>query len=70
MSIENLEDLMRDGVVDMKPASLRPYGLSRSQAYNLMNAGKLTYTRVRGRRLIPIRALRQLLAAGVVPASN
>jgi excisionase family DNA binding protein len=42
------------------------YGIGRSTAYELMGAGRLPYTQVGRRRLIPRRAVMQLLAAGLV----
>ncbi len=63
------DELCEDGVVALKPEDLRPYGLSRSQAYEMIRAGELDLVKVRGRRFIPKKSLVRLLARGLVPAT-
>ncbi|HEV3383920.1 MAG TPA: hypothetical protein VG097_03850 [Gemmata sp.] len=42
------------------------FGIKRSSAYELMNTGRLPWTSVYGRRLIPRAAVRKLLASGLI----
>lgn len=61
----NMEDLLADGLVDVKEAAefLR---ISRSTVYTLMDAGKLGYVKIGAARRIPKRALVDLAAASWV----
>lgn len=43
--------------------------LSRTTLYELMRAGRLTYCRIGRRRLIPVRALDELVALSTVAAT-
>jgi excisionase family DNA binding protein len=64
-------DLVKDGTVSVNEAA-EFTGLSRSKLYELMEAGNLAYvnvrqeTKKRGRRLIPRRALQELLQDSLV----
>jgi excisionase family DNA binding protein len=56
--------LLREGLRTVEEA--REYTrLSRSTLYGLMEAGKLTYTKIGRRRLIPYRALLDLAESGM-----
>jgi excisionase family DNA binding protein len=59
-------DLFGDGSVTVAEAA-RFTGLGRTSLYDLMTAGELTYTKVGARRLIPRRALVELLARNATP---
>jgi excisionase family DNA binding protein len=54
-------ELFSDGVLQVA-AAVEFCGLGRTQLYSLMSAGKLPYSQVGTRRLIPRRALVDLLA--------
>jgi excisionase family DNA binding protein len=58
-------ELAADGTIGVKEAQAFT-GLGRTSLYELMDRGVLPYTRVGDRRLIPKRALVELLAAGMV----
>ena len=58
-----------DGAMSVAEA-VRFSGLSRSELYKLMTAGRLTYTKVGRRRLIPRKALVGLLSEGLVTAGG
>ncbi|MFO0806225.1 MAG: helix-turn-helix domain-containing protein [Gemmataceae bacterium] len=61
-------DLLADGSVTV--AGLKTeYGVGRSVAYELMNSGELPFTQFNKRRLIPRRAIKQLLASRLVGGS-
>jgi hypothetical protein len=61
------DDLLSAGAVTIQGAT-REFGIGRSTLYELMNAGKLSYSTATGRRLIPRNAIKQLLADGMVGA--
>lgn len=56
------QDLYADGAVSVEAAALF-VGLSRASIYKLMDRGELPYSKLGTRRLIPKRALVELLAA-------
>jgi excisionase family DNA binding protein len=58
-------ELIRRGAYTVTLASVYT-SLSRSTLYALMQAGRLRYTKIGRRRLIPIADLEQLLAEGMV----
>jgi hypothetical protein len=58
-------DLFSEGSVTVKQLGVE-FGIGRTTAYELMNAGKLPYSTATGRRLIPRVAVRRLLAGGLV----
>lgn len=64
------EDLLQDGCVTVSGLKTE-YGIGRTHAYDLMNAGELPYTTAGEcrRRLAPRRAVRALLARHLVPAA-
>jgi hypothetical protein len=61
--------LFEAGAVDLRGLAVE-YGISRSRAFELMRAGKLAYTRNGTKRLVPRRAIEELLAAGLVIEST
>ena len=65
-----VEDLLRDGCVTL--AGLKSeFGIGRSHAYELMSTGALPYTTAGcRRRLVPRRAVRELLAQHLVPTDS
>jgi hypothetical protein len=44
----------------------KEFGIGRTTAYELMNAGRLPWTKVYNRRLVPRGAVRRLLAEGLL----
>ncbi len=58
------EEICADGALTLE-AAIEFTGLSRSTLYELMGSADLPYTRVGGRRLIPKRALVEMLAKGI-----
>lgn len=62
-------DILLAGTLSVKGV-FEEYGLKRQHLYNLMASGKLTYTQVGRRRLIPRRAVLSLLAQGLVTATD
>jgi hypothetical protein len=62
---DDATDLVADGVLSVAE-SMQFTKLSRAELYNLMGAGRLTFVKHGKRRLIPKRALVQLLAYGLV----
>lgn len=58
---ESALGLFADGAMSV-PEAARLTGLGRTQLYVLMGTGELAYTKVGSRRLIPRRALVELLA--------
>ena len=59
------EELFADGGLNVTDAT-KFAAVSRSLLYEWMQAGRLAYTIVSGRRVIPKRALQQLLASELV----
>ncbi len=59
-------ELFADGAVTVAEA-VRFSGIGRTQLYDLMTAGRLPFTKVGSRRLIPRRGLVDLLAGGAGP---
>jgi excisionase family DNA binding protein len=57
--------LVEDGCLDV-PAAAEFSGMGRSWLYEQMQAGTLVYLKCGRRRLIPRRALQELLAASLV----
>jgi len=43
------------------PDALHAIGISRSTLYLMMDSGELTFVKIRGRRVIPVSALRALV---------
>ncbi|WP_439631412.1 helix-turn-helix domain-containing protein [Gemmata sp.] len=62
-------DLFEKGAVTIEGATTE-YGLGRSVLYGLMTSGRLPYSQVNRRRLIPREALRRLLAEGMVGSAG
>jgi excisionase family DNA binding protein len=60
-------ELFADGSVEANRIKAE-YGFSRAMAYKLMANGKLPFTRIGRKRLIPRRAIAAILAAGLVNA--
>jgi excisionase family DNA binding protein len=58
-------DLVRDGM-DTVPEAVAYSGLGRSTLYALMERGELVYAKVGRRRLIPRRALAELMERSLV----
>lgn len=67
--VGSASDLMGDGAIGI-PEATEFSGLKRSFLYSLMCSGKLAYTTVGRRRLIPRRALVELLNSGLVSANR
>jgi hypothetical protein len=59
------EELLIDGSVTVAGAT-EEFGIGRTKLYELMGNGALPYSESTGRRLIPRRAIRRLLAAGMI----
>ncbi len=57
-------EMVADGLVRV-PEAARFLGISRSQVYNLMEAGHLAYSKIGRSRRIPRRALVELAARGL-----
>ena len=62
-------DLFRDGALTV-PAACEFSGLSRTAIYSAMRSGELPFLQRGGRRLIPRRALAEMLAAGMQPSEE
>ena len=62
-------DLYRDGAMRIN-AACAFVGVGRDTLYRLMQRGELPYTQLNGNRLIPKRALVELLEAGTEKASR
>jgi excisionase family DNA binding protein len=58
-------ELLRDGALGLPEASAFT-GLGRSKLYELMDSGRLAYVKEGTRRLIPKRALQELLASCLI----
>lgn len=65
MTTTTTDDLMAEGSVTVGGGT-REFGVSRSRLYEWMTQGKLPYSMTTGRRLIPRRAIRRLIEAGMV----
>jgi excisionase family DNA binding protein len=63
------DELLEDGALGIEEAR-KFSGLGRTVLYDLMGEGRLSYTKVGARRLIPRRALVQVLAEGLTPAAQ
>lgn len=63
------DDLFADGALTIDGIK-KEFGIGRTAVYELMNAGKLPYSAATGRRLVPRRALKQLLANELVGATG
>lgn len=64
MTLEEAEKLLIDGTVTVSEAVNR-FGIGRTKLYALMGSGELPYSAKMGRRLIPVVALRRLIASGM-----
>lgn len=62
-------DLFAEGALTID-AIKREFGIGRTAVYELMNAGKLPYSAATGRRLVPRKAIKQLLAEEIVGAGQ
>jgi hypothetical protein len=62
------EQLVEDGTVGVSEG-VRITSLSLAKIDTLMETGRLAYTRVDGRRLIPRKAIRALLSQNLVAAN-
>ncbi len=62
-------EMLLDGVLTVAEAE-RFAGVKKTTLYSLMADGELPHTRIRGRRLIPKRALVELLAQELVGAET
>ena len=62
---EKTDALLSDGCVTVGTAC-KVYGFSKSRLYAWMASGRVPYTLVTGRRLIPRQSLVKLLASGLV----
>ena len=62
-------DVFESGCVTIEGLEAE-FGIKRSTAYELMNSGRLPWTRPYGRRLIPRTAVRKLLATGLTGGSS
>jgi excisionase family DNA binding protein len=58
-------DLFDEGSVTLDGLK-KEFGIGRTTAYELMNAGRLPWTKVYGRRLVPRAAVKRLLAEGLL----
>jgi excisionase family DNA binding protein len=67
MSEQAKIEMVRDGVMEIGEAAAFTR-TSKSTIYELMQNGILPYTRIRSRRRIPVKALRDLLASELVVA--
>ena len=59
------DDLVEDGLLNVRDAGAFLGGLSRSAVYNLMATGELAYVKIGRARRIPKRALIELAAANL-----
>lgn len=59
------QDIMAKGTVTVAGAT-REYGIGRSRLYDLMMDGKLAYSQLGSRRLIPRVAIENLIAAQLI----
>lgn len=57
-------ELFRDGALTIEQIR-QQYGVGRTTVYRWMTEGRLAYTTVHGRRLVPRKALMELLASGL-----
>ncbi len=62
-------DLLTDGALTVG-GLVKEFGISRSRAYELMQAGQLPYATCGRKRLIPRRAVARLLATTLVGVSS
>lgn len=69
MSAEERLVRVEDGLVPLKSSELARWGLSRTAAYEEIAAGLLDVVKVKGRRFVPVRALKERAARGLVPAT-
>jgi excisionase family DNA binding protein len=60
----NNDELLQDGAIGIEEAR-KFTGLGRSVLYDLMSKGRLPFTKIGARRLIPRRALVEVLAQGL-----
>lgn len=60
-----IDELLAEGAVTVSQATTE-FGLGRSRLYEWMQSGQIPYSQVGAKRLIPRRALKRLLAAGMV----
>jgi hypothetical protein len=67
VSADRLTDLVADGGVSVAEA-VRLTSLGRTNLYDLMGRGELPYAKINGRRVIPRRALLELLKKNLVTA--
>jgi excisionase family DNA binding protein len=58
------EELLADGSVNVANLN-KEFGITRSRAYEMMNAGILPFVQLGRKRLIPRRAVMRLLAANL-----
>lgn len=58
-------DLAENGAISVKEAA-RLLGVSRSLLYAMMETGKLAYARIGRRRVIPRKAIQEVLAENIV----
>lgn len=61
------DDLFRDGAKTVAQA-VKFYGIGRTQLYALMNSGRIRYTQLGKRRLIPDAEIRRALSENLVGA--
>jgi len=64
-----VEDLFATGTITV-PDLKTVFGISRTVAYELMQAGRLPYTQLGRRRLVPRRAVVEMLAEGLHTGSD
>lgn len=64
-AITTSEDLFTAGSVTIEGLETE-FGIGRTTAYELMNAGRLPWSKTTGRRLVPRAAVRRLLAQGLI----
>lgn len=62
-------DLVAEGCLDI-PGAEKFSGMRRTWLYTEMTAGRLAYVTLGRRRLIPLRSLRERIAAGLVAAPH
>lgn len=60
-----VDELLAEGTVTVKGAE-REFGFAKTRLYGWMADGTLPYSQVGAKRLIPRRALKRLVAAGLV----
>jgi excisionase family DNA binding protein len=58
------DEILEDGAVSIEEAR-RFSGIGRTALYGLMQSGRLPFAKIGARRLVPRRALVQLLAEGL-----